>query len=142
MYCEYTCFQAWKSLQELENQTQCDVDDDVVHIIYNDIDYNTYCNVWNQCVTRLSSTAQHQWFYDDDFLFQVFCEMESPKDSHCSIEKTIQSDVCLITTVSLTPLGRIQFLPLYRKMESFLICLLGHSNSSLRGLSTVLLNVL
>lgn len=55
---------------------------------------------------------------------------------------TLREDVLTLCSVLLSPTSLDSFLPLFTRLESLLIAMLGASQSSLRSVATVLLNVL
>ena len=56
--------------------------------------------------------------------------------------RTLQEDILALCTVLLSPASLDPFLPLVAKLESLLIAMLGGSQSHLRSVASVLLNVL
>lgn len=144
MYSVYDSFHSWKSLKELDLQENKQPiphlqEEDVKSFVYNLINYSTYQKAWDQCETQLSSSRHCPYFYEESMLSQFFCAQSEMDES---LMKCVESDVSLLVIVSMTPLGRIHFLPLLQKMESLLICLLGHVHSRIRFIATILLNML
>ena len=135
MYPTYNSFQSWKSLQSLQIQEIANLSDDMLKsFVYNTIDYCNYSKAWNYCKEYSSPT---EYFYSTDFIEKLFSGVYDD-----DLLKKIEEDVVMLITASITPMGKELFLPLFMKMESFLICLLGHADSPIRFFATVLLNVL
>lgn len=144
MYSSSDCFLSWKSLLELSYHQQGNSEfviqeEDVKSFQCYFIDYETYLNSWKHCELQMQSTRSFSCYYSDEVLSSLFIS-ENQFDK--SILKMVEDDVSHIVTVSMTPLGRIHFQSLFQKMESFLICLLGHVQSDLCYFAVVLLNVL
>ena len=137
------CFHAWKALKiwdlQLDQQSEFELDEECVKsFVYNNITYLTYNIAWKYCHDKISLTHSFPYFYDDSFLASLFFLTED----FTSLFKQIEEDVHMLVTVTITPEGRVFFLSLLQKMESFLIVLLGHSHSSCRFFAIVLLNAL
>lgn len=132
---------SWDSLIQLEFQDASSTfgDNMIDSFVYNGITYCDYKKVWSQCEEKTNVVKQFPYFYSDQILERLF---DGKSELNMELLKEIEDDVILFMTVSVTPFGRDYYLRTIQRLESFLICLLGHPDTHIRYFATIMLNVL